>query len=197
MDPFDTGQFDTGQRLLELRRRAGLSQRALAARAGVPHAQISQIEQNRISPSIASLRKILGGMGLTMAEFFEPETRAGDQVFFAAADLTDLTSELGRVGTDGAPQITMRQIGNALAHGLQILHERYQPGADTGDSLLEHNAHEGGMVIAGSIEVTVGTQRRVLGPGEAYLFDSRLPHRFRNIGDEPAEIISACTPPWL
>ncbi|MEM7643912.1 MAG: aldehyde dehydrogenase, partial [Pseudomonadota bacterium] len=25
--------------------------------------------------------------------------------------------------------------------------------------------------------------------------DSRLPHRFRNIGDAPCQVISACTPP--
>jgi mannose-6-phosphate isomerase-like protein (cupin superfamily) len=41
----------------------------------------------------------------------------------------------------------------------------------------------------------VGDQRRVLGPGDAYYFDSRLPHRFRNIGEEVCEIVSACTPP--
>ena len=189
--------FDVGQRLLELRRRAGLSQRALAARAEVPHAQISQIESNRISPSIASLRRILGGLGLTMAEFFEPERKEADQVFFAAEELTDLTSALGRSDAAGEPRLIMRQVGNALAHGLQIMHERYLPGADTGETLLEHGAHEGGFVIAGQIEITVGTQRRVLGPGEAFLFDSRLPHRFRNAGDEVAEVISACTPPYL
>jgi len=189
--------FDVGQRLLELRRRAGLSQRALATRAQVPHAQISQIESNKISPSIASLRRVLGGLGLSMAEFFEPERKEADQVFFAANELTDLTSALGHGKDGGEPLVIMRQVGNALAHGLQILHERYLPGADTGETLLEHSAHEGGMVIAGHIEITVGTQRRVLGPGEAYLFDSRLPHRFRNAGDEVAEIMSACTPPYL
>jgi mannose-6-phosphate isomerase-like protein (cupin superfamily) len=45
--------------------------------------------------------------------------------------------------------------------------------------------------------VTVGTQRQVLGPGDAYLFDSRTPHRFRNVGDEDAVVFSACTPPYL
>jgi mannose-6-phosphate isomerase-like protein (cupin superfamily) len=35
----------------------------------------------------------------------------------------------------------------------------------------------------------------VLGPGEAYYFDSRIPHRFRNPADEICELVSACTPP--
>jgi mannose-6-phosphate isomerase-like protein (cupin superfamily) len=34
-----------------------------------------------------------------------------------------------------------------------------------------------------------------LGPGDAYSFDSKRPHRVRCVGDEPARCISACTPP--
>jgi mannose-6-phosphate isomerase-like protein (cupin superfamily) len=37
----------------------------------------------------------------------------------------------------------------------------------------------------------------VLKAGDAYLFDSSLPHRFRNTGDSVVEIVSACTPPYL
>ena len=48
--------------------------------------------------------------------------------------------------------------------------------------------------IAGQVEVTVGSQVRVLGPGEAYYFESRVPHRFRNVGEDEAVIVSANTP---
>jgi mannose-6-phosphate isomerase-like protein (cupin superfamily) len=36
---------------------------------------------------------------------------------------------------------------------------------------------------------------RVLREGDAYYFDSRSPHRFRNVSDGVSEIISAVTPP--
>ncbi len=51
------------------------------------------------------------------------------------------------------------------------------------------------MVLSGLVEVTVGSQKRVLKPGDGYYFDSRLPHRFRNVFDGQSEIISAVTPP--
>ncbi len=54
--------FDVGSRLKEMRVAAGLSQRQLAEASDVPHGQISMIETNRSSPSVASLRKILGGL---------------------------------------------------------------------------------------------------------------------------------------
>jgi mannose-6-phosphate isomerase-like protein (cupin superfamily) len=61
--------------------------------------------------------------------------------------------------------------------------------------MLTHRGEEGGVVVRGSIEVTVGTETRVLGPGEAFYFASNLPHRFRNTGREPCELVSCGTPP--
>jgi len=39
----------------------------------------------------------------------------------------------------------------------------------------------------------------VLEAGDAYYFDSRQPHRFRNVHDQECELISVCTPPsfWI
>lgn len=193
-------EFNVGARLKEVRKSAGFSQRDLAARAGVPHGQISMIEKCRHSPSVASLRKILGGIPMTMGEFFEPDRIHDDRVFFTPRDLQDLTSRLTALRQEdgsGGARITLRQVGDARAHNLQLLHERYEPGADTGQPMLEHMAHEAGLVISGEIEVTVGDQVKILKKGDAYIFDSRMPHRFRNISDHPCEVVSACTPPYL
>src|SRR5262249_53894254 len=54
---------------------------------------------------------------------------------------------------------------------------------------------EGGVVVRGQVEVTVGGSTRILGPGEAYYFSRQLPHRFRNVGREGCEIVSASAPP--
>lgn len=190
--------FDVGGRLREIRLAAGLSQRELAARSGVTHSLISLIEQNRNSPSVASLRKILDGVPMSMVNFFDERRTPRDRVFFEAGDLIDLTSRLHQVnGGESRGRMSFRQVGDAQAHNLQILHESYEPGADTGVAMLKHDSHEGGVVLSGELEVTVGDQAKVLGPGEAYLFDSRVPHRFRNIGTERCIVVSACTPPYL
>ncbi|MEZ5840866.1 MAG: cupin domain-containing protein [Hyphomicrobiales bacterium] len=192
-------EFDVGKRLREVRMAAGMTQRQLAERAGVTHGMISMVEQNRNSPSVASLRKILGGIPMTMADFFEPEQDQGDKVFYTPSELVDLTSRLTKIHDPemSTGNISFRQVGNARSHNLQILHERYEPGADTGPAMLEHVSHEGGVVISGEIELTVGDKVRILKAGDAYLFDSRQPHRFRNVGDRPCEVVSACTPPYL
>jgi mannose-6-phosphate isomerase-like protein (cupin superfamily) len=68
------------------------------------------------------------------------------------------------------------------------------PGSDTGSAMLVHEGEEGGVVMAGEVEITVGAQVRVLRAGEGYYFESRVPHRFRNVGSEAVVIVSANTP---
>lgn len=178
-------EFDVGKRLRIVREAAGLSQRQLAKRSDVSNATISLIEQNRTSPSVGLLKRVLAGLPMSLAEFFGGE-EISKQPFFFKAD------ELMEIGSGG---ISYRQVGRDLSkRSLQVLHEMYAPGADTGEVLLSHQSEESGVVIRGQIEVTVNGQSRVLGPGDAYYFDSRLPHRFRNPGDVECEIVSACTP---
>jgi len=186
--------FDLGARLRQVREMAGLSQRELARRAGVTNGTASLIEQNRNSPSVASLRRVLQGIPMTLSELFSMAVPETEQIVFRPEDLIEIANEAGRKGT-GA--ISFQQVGNARKHNLQILRETYAPGADTGRSMLQHESSEGGIVIEGRIELTVGEDKNILGPGESYLFDSRVPHRFRNPFDEPCLIISACTPPYL
>jgi transcriptional regulator with XRE-family HTH domain len=188
-EPAAAGQpphFDIGSRLREIRQRYGLSQRALATRADVTNGMISMIEKNRSSPSVATLKKILDAFPLSLAEFFAVGESARPRIFFSADELVEIAG--------GA--ISYRQVGaNLDGRAIQILHERLQPGADTGVEMLRHESEEGGVVIGGALEVTVGMQTRVLRAGDAYYFSSRIPHRFRNVGEEPCEVVSACSPP--
>ncbi len=178
--------FDLGTRLRAVREQYGLSQRELARRAGVTNGTISLIEQNKNSPSVASLKKVLDGIPLSLSEFFNRDLPSQDPIFFKARELLELAKG----------SISFRQVGRNLRHRkLQILHERYAPGADTGKLMLQHDGEEGGIVLRGRIEIVVGDQSRVLEAGDAYYFDSRQLHRFRNVGDQECELISVCTPP--
>ncbi len=180
-------EFDLGARLRGIRRKHGLSQRELSRRAGVTNGSISLIESGRVSPSVAVLKRILDGIPLGVAEFFTPEPATETpRYFFRAGELR----EIGRGG------VSFREIPATLPlRQLQIIFERYAPGADTGRVMLRHQGEEGGIVVSGRLEVFVEEERQILGPGDAYQFASRLPHRFRNPGAEDCVVISAGTPP--
>ena len=59
-----------GPRLKALRTAKGLSQRRLAALAGVSNATISLIEHDRTDPSMGLLKRVLDGLGVSFSEFF-------------------------------------------------------------------------------------------------------------------------------
>ena len=187
--------MDIGGRLKSVRESRGLSQRDLAGRAGLTNGAISLIEQNKSSPSVASLKRLLDAIPMTMSEFFsEVEETESPKYFYAADEFIELSPQDIGLG-NGALRVSLRQLGDASKHSMMVLHETYPPGADTGPDMLSHDSEEAGVVISGIIEVTVGDQVRVLNPGDGYLFDSRLPHRFRNIGSADCVVVSACTPP--
>jgi transcriptional regulator with XRE-family HTH domain len=178
--------LNLGARLREVREARGISQRELSRRAGISNATVSQIESNTVNPSVGALKRIVDAIPMALSDFFAVEPGDESPVFFRAADMM----EIGRGG------VSYRQVGRDLTgKALQILSECYQPGSDSGRVHLSHEGEEGGIVIKGQLEVIVGDQRTVLGPGDAYYFKSREPHRFRNTGPEPCEIVSVCTPP--
>jgi transcriptional regulator with XRE-family HTH domain len=178
--------IDVGARLRSVRTAASLSQRELARRAGVTNGLISLIEQNRVSPSVSSLKKVLDGFPMSLAEFFTVDLGAPPQALYAVDELVEVGNE----------EVSLRLIAAKRAgRQLTLLHERYAPGAETAEQMLAHRGEEGGVVIRGRIELTVNGVTRELSAGEAYYFASQLPHRFRNVGREACEIISACTPP--
>ena len=180
--------MDIGLRLQAVRKAKGLSQRELAKRVGVTNSTISLIEQNKVSPSVSSLKKVLDGIPMSLADFFTADFDAGgaDSPFYQPGEMPDL-------GTLG---IHYYLVGQRRANRqMTILREVMPPGADTGAEMITHEGEEGGVVLAGQVEITVGESIRTLGPGEAYYFECQRPHRFRNVGQTEVIIVSASTPP--
>lgn len=177
-----------GARLRELRGARGLSLRALAEASGVTASALSQIENGKNSPSVSTLKKILAALGSTLGEFFAADAENGESAFvFPAGRLVNVAS--------GAGLEYLALPGRGGARTLQIMDENYLRGADTGPELYSHAGEEGGVCIAGRIELTVNGHREVLSPGDAFYFASNLPHRWRNVGTGTARMISACSPP--
>jgi transcriptional regulator with XRE-family HTH domain len=187
--------LDIGGRLKVARTNRRLSQRELARKSGVTNGMISQIEQNQSSPSVASLKRILDAIPMSLTEFFSDDFDPVPRFVFRAHELRELNPYKAFPDSGSSGGISLRQVGNSSVHSLQMLHERYAPGADTGETAYSHDAEEAGLLISGSIEITIGDEVFELAQGDAYLFDSRIPHRFRNTGTEECVIVSACTPP--
>jgi transcriptional regulator with XRE-family HTH domain len=178
---------EVATRLQYIRKKHGLSQRELAKRAGLTNGTISLIEQDRVSPSVGSLKKLLECIPMSLAEFFTFEIEQSH----AVVSRRDETPNLGN------ESILFYLAGAGMKdRNMCIMREVYSPLADTGPDMLRHTGQEGGVVLSGQLELTVDGDTWLLDPGDSYYFESRLPHRFRNpSADQACEVVSANSPP--
>lgn len=180
--------IDVGARLRAVRKQKGYSQRELAKRVGVTNSTISLIEQNRVSPSVGSLQKVLDGIPITLSDFFTPELEADRQKRFVYR-----ADEQPDRGTGGVRCFVIGS--DHPARQMCIMREVVAPGSDSGEDMLCSDGEAGGVVVQGTLELTVGDSVQLLGPGDGYYFENGRPHRFRNAGDGEVIIVRANTPP--
>ncbi|KZZ81805.1 XRE family transcriptional regulator, partial [Oleiphilus sp. HI0133] len=137
--------MDVGQRLREVRKKTGISQRELAKRAGVTNSTISMIEKNSVSPSVSSLKKVLSGLPMSLMEFFDSEDSAKVEtpVVYPAGELLD----------SSVNEIEWKLVGKSFPNRqMSFLVERLPPGSDTGGDMYVHEGEEAGYVLEGQFE---------------------------------------------
>lgn len=163
--------LDVGQRLQLIRKINGWSQRELARRAGVTNSAISQMEQGRISPSVASLKKVLDGVPISLTDFFGLDLSASANAFYRGNEMPNV----------GESNITAKLLAaDKQQRTMSVVWEFYPPGADTGEILLIVVGERAGIIFDGELEVTVGAETSQLKSGDGYYIEAGRPHRMRN-----------------
>jgi transcriptional regulator with XRE-family HTH domain len=190
--PLDRGlEASIGARLRTERERLGISLRELARRVGVSPSLVSQIELDRVNPSVGTLYALVTELGMTMSDVFG-DSRTGEPV----------VRQLRR-GDGLAEQPETRRVIN-LASGVrwerltpesdpdvEFLYVVYPVGAAScpEDALMTHGGREYGYVTSGTLGIRVGFEEYELGPGGSIAFDSSSPHRLWAIGAEPVHAV--------
>ena len=177
-------QDKVGERLRSVRVKFGYSQRRLAKLSGVSNASISLIEKDKINPSLGTLIKLISVFEISMVEFWQIESSRSEQIYFKFNELEKIVSN----------HVTFWQVNPSAKNSMVFQYEKYDVGADTGESMVSVDCEMVGIVIEGRIEINVGKDSKILGPGDAYRFNGRLPHRFRVQGNKTVIMVSATTP---
>ena len=182
-----------GSRLREERERRGISLRELARRVGVSPSLVSQIELDRVNPSVSTLYALVTELGMTMSDVFGDTPQApvprvrrlpGDDDGIVALPETRRVINL-------ASGVRWERLTPHSDADVEFLYVVYPVGGEScpADALVRHGGREYGYVQSGMLGVRVGFEEYELGPGASIAFDSSSPHRLWTIGDEPAEAI--------
>jgi transcriptional regulator with XRE-family HTH domain len=201
---------DLGSQLRVERERRGMSVRELARRLQVSPSLISQIETGRTRPSVRTLYAIVSELDVSLDEVFNAEspappdgarTRAQTAPAAqaappeAAAPGTELPGIVQRAATRKTLEletgVRWERLTATHDSNVDFLYVVYRSGGSSAsaEGLMVHSGREYGIVLQGRLNVTVGFDEVVLGPGDSISFDSTTPHQLRNDGAEPAHAI--------
>jgi transcriptional regulator with XRE-family HTH domain len=180
-----------GSRLRAERERRGISLRELARRVGVSPSLVSQIELDRVNPSVSTLYGLVTELGMTMSEVFgdsRPGERPATQI--SGADGLAERPETRRV-INLASGVRWERLTPHSDREVEFLYVTYPVGAEScpEDALMTHGGREYGYVTSGTLGVRVGFDEYELQPGASIAFDSSSPHRLWTIGDEPVHAV--------
>lgn len=186
---------DIGARLREERERSRISQRELARRLGVSASLISQVESGQSKPSVSTLYAIVTELGVSLDDVFQVHRH--ERVSVAAAAGAESSAPVLGVGPVVRPAerhvieldsgVTWERLTSHEHEDVDFLHVIYEVGGSSAsdDRLMRHAGREYGYVVSGTLGVKLGFEHHELGPGDSIAFDSTVPHRLWNMGEEP------------
>jgi len=192
-----------GPRLKTIRLASEKSLREVARRLDVSPSFLSQIENGKSQPSVATLYALARLLGVPVDTLFAPTFDGGapltpnDEAVVNRGLInhpTDAWDEAGArislINQQNRSVLTMdtgvRWERLAATHEADInfMEIVYKPGSGSNASgeLIEHDGYEYGYALDGEIEITIGDSVLNLSKNQSIGFDSSIPHRFRNTG---------------
>jgi len=189
-----------GVHLRARREEQGVSLRELARRLSISPSALSQIETGKSRPSVSTLYAIVTELRMSLDELFggvaddaSPVTavrnvrRDGERA--RAAQRDELQQHDSRATLQLESGVRWERLTATPDPEADFLWVVYEPGGSSsqGDGFIRHAGREYGLVLTGTLEVTVGFDTYEVGPGDSISFDSTTPHRLRNTGTEPVE----------
>src|SRR4051795_4337435 len=145
-----------GERLRAERQRKGLTVREIARRVGVSPSLISQIERDKVNPSVSTLWGLVTVLGLQMGDLFSnlaADAAPGVQPLAPPAASGPVTAPGSRVGINLETGVRWERMTATSDPFVEFLFVVYPVGAASCDenSLVRHGGKEYGYVISGRL----------------------------------------------
>ena len=175
--------MELGTKIRQMRTVLGLTQEELANRCELTKSYISQLENDKTSPSLATLTQILEVLGTNLADFFNEEPpvkivfNKDEQIkkSFEGYDMTWLIPT--------SQKLMMESVLVEVAPHCQTMED------------TPHEGQEFGYVLEGSIDVVYGNVIKNCKKGEAFYIETSKFHYVKNRTNKIAKLIWVSCPP--
>jgi transcriptional regulator with XRE-family HTH domain len=177
--------LNLGARVRELRKAKGWTLEQAAVQAGLARSTLSKIENGQMSPTYEALRKLAGGLAISVPQLFTPPSRA--QVTGRRA--------VTKAG-EGQAQATATYEHELLAGNLtrkQMLPYRARiraRGLEEFDGWVRHDGEEFLFVLTGVVRLYTEFYEPVdLRRGDSAYYDATMGHNVISLSEEDATIL--------
>ena len=177
-----------GEKIRKRRQERRLTLQELSEASGLSKPLLSQIENDQVTPPLATLLKIAKGLRVGIHFFFEEE---GDRQKFVLIRGDEGPMSTRRPKSD----LTQGYLYRPLAPGIR--HKEIEPflvefqNAEWDDSYFyRHDGEEFIYLVEGELEFHYGEETMLLRPGDSIYYDSSELHGYVSIGEKKARAVA-------
>ncbi len=178
--------LDLGSHVRKLRNQRNLTLQDLADLTGLSKPNLSQIENNFVTPPIATLLKIATALGVPIGYFFQDSPQQRSMIVVRKEDRYGVAKgpHISHIGYQYEP-LAYPKIDKSMEPFIVVMEER-----QASDIVFNnHRGEEFLYVLDGTLEFRYGEDDSViLKEGDSLYFDSIIPHGYRGI-DGPAKTL--------
>jgi transcriptional regulator with XRE-family HTH domain len=177
---------EIGPRIRDLRTERGLTLGEMAEQVGCSPSFISQVERGKVSPSIATLKKITTVLNATIVDLFLDSFNL-EPVVMHERDRVEITMKSWKAKVNLLVRST---------HGkrMQPFFTVLRPGGGASD-VYSHQGEEFGLILDGELELTLNGSTYRLKKNDSFYFSSQIPHSWVNPSEGETRIVWVVSPP--
>ncbi|MDD4012129.1 MAG: XRE family transcriptional regulator [Sphaerochaetaceae bacterium] len=173
-----------GKNIQKARMACNLTQNVLSERSGVSKAMLSQIESDKVNPTVATVWKIAKGLGVRIQELLNPEAGI-HRVFDVNPNTTETAARLETVENGVLIQVLSPL---NMVEDLEIYLLHFPAGASLPSDPHYPGTQEFLTVIKGSVKVQAGENNAVLKAGDFLIYHCDIDHVITNNSSMPAVV---------
>ncbi|OWA37253.1 DNA-binding protein [Saccharibacillus sp. O16] len=169
--------MELGSNIRTIRKRKGITIASICAATGLSQGFMSQLENDKTSPSISTLEQIAAALDVPLAYLL---LRKDERM-----QIVRKSERLQLSG--GTSQVSLSHIGRTPHLRMTLI--ELAPGAASGDHPHAHEGEEIHLVVRGQVTAQQGEDVYELAEGDTFSWNASVPHRVWNPGSEPAVIL--------
>jgi transcriptional regulator with XRE-family HTH domain len=190
------------------RRHYRITLKEMAEKTGLSISFLSEIERGVAKPSMASLRKVAQALGISLLSFSDiedpPEAKHMQVLYPREANRENgyvtkvnvvRSGQRKKLGYPDRPGF-YELLTPDLNRRLEVLFVKIEPGFETGpEPIVDPPGEKFIYVLKGLYQMVINGETHVLNAGDSIYYPADSSLFFKNIGEEPVELVFVLTPP--